>query len=70
MSGSTLRPKESPSQTAGPYVHIGLTPGQLRVMHSEIDDLDLARLRSAWESESWCVGVRSTVPPSLLVMRS
>ena len=39
MSGSTLRPKESPSQTAGPYVHIGLTPGQLRVMHSEIDDL-------------------------------
>ena len=39
MSGSTLRPKESPSQTAGPYVQIGLTPGQLRVVHSEIDDL-------------------------------
>ncbi|TIT56770.1 MAG: protocatechuate 3,4-dioxygenase subunit alpha, partial [Mesorhizobium sp.] len=26
MAQSLDRPKESPSQTAGPYVHIGLTP--------------------------------------------
>ena len=39
MIGTTLPLKESPSQTAGPYLHIGLTPRSLGIVPNGNGDL-------------------------------
>lgn len=42
MVQSLSRLKESPSQTAGPYVHIGTTPNFIGINHVYAQDLGLA----------------------------
>ncbi|RWC76307.1 MAG: protocatechuate 3,4-dioxygenase subunit alpha [Mesorhizobium sp.] len=51
MAQSLDRPKESPSQTAGPYVHIGLTPNFCGIGGVYEDDLGSAMVNERTKGE-------------------
>jgi len=52
------RLKESPSQTAGPYVHIGLTPNSSGIIGVYADDLGVTMLNSRTRGERVAIRMR------------
>jgi len=52
------RLKESPSQTAGPYVHIGLTPNFSGIIGVYADDLGVTMLNSRTRGERVAIRMR------------
>jgi protocatechuate 3,4-dioxygenase, alpha subunit len=59
MAQSLGRLKESPSQTAGPYVHIGLTPNFCGIAGVYPDDLGAAMVNAKTKGERITVRMRA-----------
>ena len=58
MAQSLDRPKESPSQTAGPYVHIGLTPNFSGITSVYPDDLGATMVNAKTRGERISMKIR------------